>query len=56
MKPKILLLDEIASALDPELTQEVLELIEELAKKKMTMIVVSRELGFVQKLANSIVF
>lgn len=56
MKPKILLLDEITSALDPELTQEVLELIEELARKKMTMIVVSHELGFVQKLANSIVF
>jgi len=56
MKPRILLLDEITSALDPELTREVLELIKELAEQRMTMIVVSHELGFVRKLANTIVF
>jgi len=56
IKPRILLLDEITSALDPELTQEVLELITELAEQRMTMIVVSHELGFVRKLANSIAF
>ena len=46
MNPEILLFDEPTSALDPELTGEVLEVMRDLAREKMTMIVVTHEMGF----------
>lgn len=56
MNPKLLLLDEPTSALDPELTVEVLNVLEKLSKKRMTMIIVTHELGFAMKVADEIVF
>lgn len=56
VKPKIILLDEITSALDPELIGEVLRLMEELAYEGMTMVVVSHEMSFARKAADRIVF
>lgn len=56
MKPEIMLFDEPTSALDPELVGEVLEVMKKLAKKGMTMIVVTHEMGFAKEVADRIVF
>ena len=56
MDPKVLLLDEITSALDPELVGEVLSVVQELARDGMTMIVVTHEMSFARDVATRIVF
>jgi polar amino acid transport system ATP-binding protein len=56
MNPDIMLFDEPTSALDPELTGEVLKVMSDLAKAKMTMIVVTHEMGFARSAANKILF
>jgi general L-amino acid transport system ATP-binding protein len=56
MEPKIMLFDEPTSALDPEMIKEVLDVMVELAKSGMTMIVVTHEMGFARAVANRIVF
>jgi polar amino acid transport system ATP-binding protein len=56
MEPKVLLLDEITSALDPELVGEVLTVVQELAQDGMTMIVVTHEMTFARDVATRIVF
>tara|TARA_B100001741_G_C16464407_1_gene556826 strand:+ start:211 stop:978 length:768 start_codon:yes stop_codon:yes gene_type:complete len=56
MEPKIMLFDEPTSALDPEMIAEVLDVIVDLAKEGMTMIVVTHEMGFAKKAANRIIF
>ncbi len=56
MEPKIILFDEPTSALDPELVAEVLNVMENLSRKGMTMIVVTHEIGFAMKVANEIMF
>jgi polar amino acid transport system ATP-binding protein len=56
MKPKIMLFDEPTSALDPELINEVLEVITSLTQEGMTMVIVSHEMGFAQKVADRVVF
>jgi polar amino acid transport system ATP-binding protein len=54
MKPALMLFDEPTSALDPEMIGEVLEVIEELAREGMTMIVVSHEMGFAREVADRV--
>lgn len=56
MEPKIILFDEPTSALDPELVSEVLNVMENLSRKGMTMIVVTHEIGFAIKVADEIMF
>jgi polar amino acid transport system ATP-binding protein/general L-amino acid transport system ATP-binding protein len=56
MEPKVLLFDEPTSALDPEMVGEVLDVIQQLAKTGVTMIVVTHEMGFARKAANRVVF
>jgi ABC-type polar amino acid transport system ATPase subunit len=56
MKPKVMLFDEPTSALDPEMINEVLDAIKELAKEGMTMIVVTHEMGFAREVADRVVF
>ncbi|SPL61844.1 amino acid ABC transporter ATP-binding protein [Ochrobactrum soli] len=56
MKPKVMLFDEVTSALDPELTGEVLKVIEDLARGGMTMLLVTHEMDFAQRVADRIVF
>jgi len=56
MDPDILCFDEPTSALDPELTGEVLEVIKELADERMTMLIVTHEMGFAKEVAGSVVF
>ena len=56
MKPKALLFDEPTSALDPELTGEILAVIKDLAKEKMTMVVVTHEMGFAREVATRVLF
>ena len=56
MQPKIMLFDEPTSALDPEMITEVLDVMLDLAKEGMTMVVVSHEMGFVRAAAKRIVF
>ncbi len=56
MDPKVMLFDEPTSALDPEMITEVLDVMTELAKSGMTMIVVTHEMGFARKVANRVVF
>jgi len=56
LHPDILLLDEITSALDPELVSEVLDTIGLLAKEGMTMIIVSHEMGFVREVSTKVAF
>ena len=56
MKPKLLLLDEVTSALDPELVGEVLELVRELAAGGMTMVVATHEMSFARELASRVCF
>jgi ABC-type antimicrobial peptide transport system ATPase subunit len=55
LKPEILLLDEVTSALDPELVNEVLDTIRDLAKDGMTMLIVSHEMAFVREVASKVV-
>jgi len=56
MEPKIMLFDEPTSALDPEMISEVLEVMVELAEDGMTMVVVTHEMGFARKAADTMVF
>jgi polar amino acid transport system ATP-binding protein len=56
MKPDLLLLDEITSALDPELVAEVLSVIRELAHTGMTMVIATHEMGFARDIANRVCF
>ncbi|WP_433959196.1 amino acid ABC transporter ATP-binding protein [Cytobacillus horneckiae] len=56
MDPEILLFDEPTSALDPELTGEVLQVMKDLAQEKMTMIVVTHEMGFAKEVATKAIF
>ena len=56
MEPKIMLFDEPTSALDPEMIKEVLDVMEELARSGMTMIVVTHEVGFAKHAAHRVVF
>lgn len=56
MNPDIILFDEPTSALDPEMVGEVLELIEEIAQKGMTIMIVSHEMNFVKRVANKVIF
>ena len=56
LKPEILLLDEVTSALDPELVNEVLDTVRQLARDGMTMLIVSHEMGFVREVASKVVF
>ncbi len=56
MKPKIMLFDEPTSALDPEMIGEVLDVMIQLAKEGMTMIVVTHEMGFAREVADRVIF
>ena len=56
MDPKIMLFDEPTSALDPEMVGEVLDVMKELAKNGMTMVVVTHEMGFAKEVSNRVVF
>ncbi|MQA94524.1 MAG: ATP-binding cassette domain-containing protein [Streptosporangiales bacterium] len=56
MRPKLMLFDEPTSALDPELVGEVLEVMKQLARDGMTMIVVTHEMGFAREVGDSLVF
>jgi polar amino acid transport system ATP-binding protein len=56
LKPKMLLLDEITAALDPELVNEVLQTIRELSFDGITMLIVSHEMGFVREVSSRVVF
>jgi ABC-type polar amino acid transport system ATPase subunit len=56
MNPEVMLFDEPTSALDPEMVGEVLDLMTELAKEGMTMVVVTHEMGFARKVADRVVF
>jgi polar amino acid transport system ATP-binding protein len=56
MNPRIMLFDEPTSALDPEMIKEVLDVMMELAKEGMTMVVVSHEMGFARAAAHRIIF
>jgi polar amino acid transport system ATP-binding protein len=56
MQPKVMLFDEVTSALDPELTGEVLKTMEELANAGMTMVLVTHEMGFARQVADRTVF
>ena len=56
MKPDVMLFDEPTSALDPEMIKEVLEVMKDLGKQGMTMIVVTHEMGFARKVGSRVVF
>jgi polar amino acid transport system ATP-binding protein len=56
MRPQIMLLDEVTSALDPELVAEVLDVIRELAAGGMTMLIATHEMGFAKDIANRVCF
>ncbi|MBP1727425.1 MAG: Phosphonate-transporting ATPase, partial [Deltaproteobacteria bacterium] len=56
MRPKIMLFDEPTSALDPEMIKEVLDVMRDLAREGMTMIVVTHEMGFAKEVCHRIVF
>jgi polar amino acid transport system ATP-binding protein len=56
MQPQLMLFDEVTSALDPQLTGEVLKVIESLARGGMTMILVTHEMGFARKVASNVVY
>ncbi|MBE6132915.1 MAG: amino acid ABC transporter ATP-binding protein [Erysipelotrichaceae bacterium] len=56
MKPEVILFDEPTSALDPEMVGEVLEVMKRLAKKGMTMMVVTHEMGFAKEVASRVIF
>ncbi|MCT8973383.1 amino acid ABC transporter ATP-binding protein [Microbaculum marinisediminis] len=56
MEPKLMLFDEVTSALDPELTEEVLAVMAALAESGMAMVVVTHEMGFASKVADRVIF
>ena len=56
MKPEVMLFDEPTSALDPEMVGEVLAVMRELAQERMTMVVVTHEMGFAREVANRVMF
>ena len=56
MPPKVMLFDEVTSALDPEMIKEVLDVMIELAESGMTMLVVTHEMGFARQVANRVIF
>ena len=56
MNPKVMLFDEPTSALDPEMVGEVLDLIRDLAKEGMTMVIVTHEMGFAREVADRVIF
>ncbi len=56
MEPRVMLFDEPTSALDPELIGEVLEVMKQLAREGMTMLVVTHEMGFAREVANRVIF
>ena len=56
MEPHVMLFDEVTSALDPELVSEVLDVMRDLARSGMTMLVVTHEMGFARQVANRMVF
>lgn len=56
MKPKMLLFDEPTSALDPEMVGDVLEVMQQLARDGMTMVVVTHEMGFAREVSNRVIF
>ena len=56
MEPEVMLFDEPTSALDPEMVGEVLEVMRDLAKDGMTMVVVTHEMGFAREVANRVIF
>jgi polar amino acid transport system ATP-binding protein len=56
MKPQLMLLDEVTSALDPELVAEVLDVIRELAESGMTMLIATHEMSFARDIANRVCF
>jgi polar amino acid transport system ATP-binding protein len=56
MQPHLLLLDEVTSALDPELVAEVLDVIRELAGGGMTMLIATHEMGFAREIATRVCF
>ena len=56
MKPEVLLFDEPTSALDPEMVGEVLDVMKELAREGMTMVVVTHEMGFAREVGNRVIF
>ena len=56
MKPEVMLFDEPTSALDPEMVGEVLQVMKDLAREHMTMVVVTHEMGFAREVADRVVF
>jgi ABC-type polar amino acid transport system ATPase subunit len=56
MRPRIMLFDEVTSALDPELVGEVLKTMRQLAEQGMTMMVVTHEMGFARDVADDVIF
>ena len=56
MRPSLMLLDEVTSALDPELVAEVLNVIRELAREGMTMLIATHEMGFARDIADRVCF
>jgi polar amino acid transport system ATP-binding protein len=56
MDPSVMLFDEVTSALDPELVKEVLDVMRELAREGMTMVVVTHEIGFAREVGDQVVF
>jgi polar amino acid transport system ATP-binding protein len=56
MEPKVMLFDEVTSALDPELVGDVLRVMEDLAREGMTMLVVTHEMGFAEKVGDRVIF
>ena len=56
MHPQILLLDEITAALDPEMVREVLQVVLDLAKEGMTMVIVTHEMEFAKAVADRVIF
>ena len=56
MDPEVILFDEPTSALDPEMVNEVLTLMKDLARENMTMIIVTHELGFAKEVADRVIF
>lgn len=56
LKPKVLFLDEVTAALDPELVNEVLDVIRQLARSGTTLVIVTHEIGFAREVADTVVF
>ena len=56
MSPDIMLFDEATSALDPEMVGEVLQVLRDLAKQGMTMVVVTHEMGFAREVSDRVIF